>query len=118
MLDNELPLQYVSASRGGFVVKRIGWTFVFPLITAVVFIFVVPLVDRPETPFNEIDTPVNQTTAIALEVRFAPPHESPIILPRLISRQSEGIRTSIGLISLAIHRDPSRLRELLCTFLI
>jgi hypothetical protein len=118
MLDNELPLQYLSATWGAFVVKRIGWIFVFLLITTVVFIFVVPLVDRPETSFNEIDTPVNQTTSSALEVRFAPPHESLIILPRSFSRPSEGIRTSIELISLAIHRHPSRLRELLCTFLI
>ena len=118
MLDNELPVQYVSATWGVSVVKRIGWIFLVVLVTTVVFIFVVPLVDRPETPFNEIDTPVNQTTSIALEVRFGPPHESLIILPRSFSRPSEGIRTSIELISLAIHRHPSRLRELLCTFLI
>ena len=118
MLDNELPLQYVAATWGAFVVKRIGRIFGFLLIPAVVFIFVLPLVDRPETPFNEIDTPVNQTASIALEVRFAPPHESLIILPRSFSGPSEGIRTSIELILVAIHRHPSRLRELLCTFLI
>jgi hypothetical protein len=118
MLDNELPLQYVPATWGAFVVKRIGRISVFLLIAAVVFIFLLPLVDRPETPFNEIDTPVNQTTSIALGVKFAPPHESLIILPRSFSRPSEGIRTSIELISLAIHRHPGRLRELLCTFLI
>jgi hypothetical protein len=103
---------------GALVVKGIGWAFVLSLVTAVVFISVVPVADQPETAFNEIDTPVNQTTPVTLSVRFARPHEISIILPRSFSPTSEMIRTSIESISLAMHWHLSPLRELLCTLLI
>ena len=100
------------------MVKGIGWAFVLPLVTAVVFISVVPVADQYETPFNEINTPVNQTTPVAPWVRFARPHEISIILPRSFSPTSEAIRTSIESISLAMRWQLSPLRELLCTLLI
>lgn len=103
---------------GALLVKRIGWAFVLPLVTAVVFISVVPVADQPETAFNEIDAPVNQTTAVAPWLRFAPPHEVPIVLPRSFTRTSEGIRTSLESISRPMHWHLSPLRELLCTLLI
>jgi hypothetical protein len=100
-------------------VKRIGWAFVLPLVMAVVFVSVVPVVDQPETRFNEIDSPVNQTTAVAPWVRFAPPHELPVVLPRSLTRTSERIRLSLESISrrpMQSHLSP--LRALLCTLLI
>ena len=100
------------------MVKGIGWAFVLPLVTAVVFISAVPVADQPETPFNEINTPVNQTTPVAPWVRFALPHEISIILPRSFSPTGEAIRTSIESISLAMRGHLSPLRELLCTLLI
>ena len=101
------------------MVKRSGWTFVLLLVTAVALTSVVPVADQPETAFNEIDTPVNQATRVAPSVRFAPPHELRIILPRSFIRTSEVIRTPIESISLAMHWHLSTpLRELLCTFLI
>ena len=100
------------------VVKRIGWASVLPLVMAVVFVSVVPVADQPETAFNEIDAPVNQTTAVAPRVRFAPPHELPVVLPRSLTRMSEGIRMSLESISRPMHWHLSPLRELLCTLLI
>jgi len=79
---------------------------------------VVPMTDSPETAFNEIDTPVNQTTPVAPWAKFAPPSDTPIILPRSFSHTDNGIRTSVESVSLATHWSFGPLRELLCTFLI
>jgi hypothetical protein len=98
--------------------KGIGWAFVLPLVTVVVFMSVVPVADQPETAFNEIDAPVNQTTPVAPWVRFAAPHEVCIILPRSFGCAGEAIRTSIESISLAMHLHLSPLPEVLCTLLI
>jgi hypothetical protein len=100
------------------VANRSKWTFLLLLVTAVTFISVVPQPDLPETAFNEIDTPVNQTTPVAPWMKFAPPVQAPVILPRSFSRTGDGIRTSVESISLAPHWHLSPLRELLCTFLI
>ena len=105
-------------SLGGLVVKRSGWVFVLALVTAVVFMSVVPLADQPETAFNEIDTPINETTPVSLWTRFAPPLQVPIVLPRLFRWTSEGKRTLIDPPSFAMHSHLSPLPELLCTFLI
>jgi hypothetical protein len=103
---------------GVFVVKRCDWTFLLFLATAVIFISVVPKVDDPETAFNEIDTPVNQTIPVAPWVKFAPPTGVPIILPRSFGRTCDGVRMSVESISLPTHWHSSPLRELLCTLLI
>jgi hypothetical protein len=77
------------------------------------------MADQPETAFNEIDTPVNQTTHVAAWVRIPPPHKLPIILSRSLNRTSEVVPTSIEPTSLAMHWHLSTpIRELLCTFLI
>jgi hypothetical protein len=100
------------------VVKRGKWTFLLLVLAAVTFISVVPMADNPETAFNEIDTPVNQTIPVAPWMKFTPPIRISIILPRSFSRTGDGIRTSVESISTATHRQSSPLRELLCTFLI
>jgi hypothetical protein len=100
------------------VVSRSKWTFLLILATAVTFMSVVPMTDLPETAFNEIYTPVNQTTPVAPWAKFAPPSETPIILPRSFSHSDNGVRTSVESVSLATHWRLSPLRELLCTFLI
>jgi hypothetical protein len=103
---------------GCTVVKGIGWAFVLPLVTAVVFVSVVPVADQPETAFNEIDAPVSQTTPVAPWVRFTPPHEVSVILLSSVTHPSKAIRISFESISLAMHWHRSPLPELLCTLLI
>ena len=98
--------------------KRSKWAFLLLLATAVTFVSVMPMADLPETAFNEIDTPVNQTTPVAPWVKFVPPIEVRFILPRSVDHTGDGIRTSVESISLATHWHVSPLRELLCTFLV
>ena len=98
--------------------ERSKWAFLLLLAVAVAFVSVMPMADLPETAFNEIDTPVNQTTPVAPWVKFVPPVEVRFILPRAFDHADDGIRTSVESISLATHWHLSPLRELLCTFLI
>jgi hypothetical protein len=100
------------------VVKRSKWTFLLVVVTAVIFISVMPMADNPETAFNEIDTPVNQSIPVAPWMKFTPPIRISITLPRSFSCAGDRIRTSVESISIATHRQSSPLRELLCTFLI
>ena len=101
------------------MVKRSSWKFVLPLVAAVILVSVMPVADQPETAFNEIDTPVNQTVPVAPWVKIAPPSQVLIILPRSFSHTSDTmIRTSVESISLAMHLHVSPLRELLCALLI
>ena len=97
---------------------RSGRTFLLVLVTAVVFAFVVPVVDDPETAFNEIDTPVNQTSAVAPRIILALPARVSIFPLGSLSRAGNAIRTSVESMSLPKHRHSNPLRELLCTLLI
>jgi hypothetical protein len=92
--------------------------FLLLVVSAVIFISVMPMADNPETAFNEIDTPVNQTIPVAPWMKFTPPIRIPIIPPRSFSRTGDGIRRAVESISIATHRQSSPLRKLLCTFLI
>ena len=97
--------------------ERGKWSFLLLLVTAVTFVSVAPMVDLPQTAFNEIDTPINQTTPVAPWVKFVPPVQVRFI-PRSFNRSGDGIRTAVEPISIATHWHVSPLRELLCTFLI
>jgi len=107
-----------SCTWGARVFKRSKWAVLLLLATAVAFVSVMPMADLPETAFNEIDTPVNQTTPVAPWVKFVPPVEVRFILPRSFGHTGDGIRISVESTSLATHWHLSPLRELLCTFLI
>ena len=117
-LDNRVPSRYRLLHLECGVLKRSKWAFLLLLATAVTFVSSVPMADLPETAFNEIDTPVNQTTPVAPWVKFVPPVEVGFILPRSFNRTGDGIHHSVESISLATHWHVSPLRELLCTFLI
>jgi hypothetical protein len=93
------------------VLKRSKWAFLLLLATAVTFVSVMPMADQPETAFNEIDTPVNQTTPVAPWVKFVPPVGVRFILSRSFDHTGEGIRTSVESVSLAPHWHVSPLRE-------
>jgi hypothetical protein len=100
------------------VITRSARTFLLVLVTAVFFASVVPVADDPETAFNEIDTPVNQTSAVAPRIILALPARVPIFPLGSLSHAGNSIRTSIESISLPTHRHSNPLRELLCTLLI
>jgi hypothetical protein len=103
---------------GALVVTRCKCTFLFLLVTACIFTLVVPIADQPETAFNEIDTPINQTTPVAPWVKFAPPTVVSIILPKSFNPVGDGIRRSVESIALPTHWHLSPLRDLLCALLI
>jgi hypothetical protein len=100
------------------VIARSRWTFLFVLVTALAFTSVVPVADDPEIAFNEIDTPVNQTTTVAPRIIFALPTRVLIFALGLLSRADQSIRISVESISHPTHRYSHPLRELLCTLLI
>lgn len=100
------------------MLKRTKWAFLLLLAAAVTYVSVMPMADLPETAFNEVDTPVNQTTPVAPWMKFVPPVEVRFILPRSFDHTGDGIRTSVESVSLAPHWHVNPLRELLCTFLI
>ncbi len=97
--------------------KRGAWT-VLLLVVAASAISVVPMVDNPETAFNEIDTPVNQSAPVAPWIKFVRPNSVPAILSKSALRTINGIRLSDESVSLAAHWPLSLLRELLCTLLV
>ena len=73
-LTNELLRTTVLAVfRGIPVVKRSKWVFLLLLVPAMICTSAVPMVDLPETAFNEMDTPVNQTPPDALLMQISPP---------------------------------------------
>ena len=100
------------------MLKRSKLVFLLLLAAAVTCVSVMPMTDLPETAFNEIDTPVNQTIPVAPWVKFVPPVEVRFVLPRSFDLAGDGIRTSVESVSLAPHWHVNPLRELLCAFLI
>jgi hypothetical protein len=100
------------------VVKRTGLTFVLSLVTAVILACIVPIADRPETSFNEADTPVNQATVIA-PIRIAPPSEATAELPAFRATSAQETKRNLAVPkSVPMYRASVPLRSLLCTFLI
>jgi hypothetical protein len=100
------------------VIMRSARTFLLVLVTAVIFASVVPVADDPETAFNEIDTSVNQTIAVAPRIILAIPARLPIFPLGSFSTAGNAIRASVESISLPKHRHSNPLRELLCALLI
>jgi hypothetical protein len=97
------------------------WTFVLLLLSAVVCVSAIPQTDLPETSYNEVDAPVNQSPPVVPGVRFVRPAIAPVILPRQVCEAGLGI-TSPALERKAactpVRRDPHSLQDILCTFLI
>jgi hypothetical protein len=117
-LTTKFPRSKVQPHWGVLVLKRSEWKFLLLLVIAVICTSVVPRADNPETAFNEIDTPVNQTTPVAPWMKFAPPPRAPIVLLGSFGRTGGRIRTSVESTSLPTHWHLNPLRELLCTFLV
>ena len=101
--------------------RRIIWTFVMLLLSAVVGVSAVPQTDRPETSYDETDTPVNQARPDALCVRVVRPPSQVTIRPQERLQAELHVPEPIhGLLLTTVpaRRDLHPLRDLLCTLLI
>jgi hypothetical protein len=100
---------------------RTLWAFVLFLLASVALVSAIPQTDLPETPYNEVDIPVNQAPPAVSGCRFVRPEVAPAILPIHVSETGRGARCQ----SLdrkpttpLVRRDQHSLQDLLCTFLI
>jgi hypothetical protein len=103
------------------MVPRVIWTLILLLLTAVVCVSAIPQTDRPETSYNEVDTPVNQSAPVVLGIRFVRPARALIVLPKRVLREEWNSRVPANEVlstSISIRLDSSSLQNLLCTFLI
>ena len=94
--------------------------FVLVLLGAVVCVSAVPQADRPETSYNEVDTPVNQAPPVVAGIKFVRPAVAPTVLSRHVCE-------AICQISVQVPKSemddlfvghPKPLQDLLCTFLV
>jgi len=100
---------------------RTLWAFVLFLLASVTLVSAIPQTDRPETPYNEVDIPVNQAPPAVSGARFVRPAVAPVILPKHVCETGHGARCqSLDRRSATplVRRDPHSLQDLLCTFLI
>jgi hypothetical protein len=95
--------------------------FVVLLLSVVVCAAAVPLVDRPETSYNEVDTPVNQAPPTAHSIRLVRPAKVAIPIPKRAVQVHWDIQVPVekapsSVQSFKHHSDSPQ--ELLCTLLI
>ena len=90
------------------------------LLGAAIGVSAVPLVDVPETPFNEADSPVNLAPPVLPRIKFIRPAGDRIVLPGL-SAYCTGCVVGSWVPDPAAapsQRHRHSLQDLLCTFLI
>jgi hypothetical protein len=92
------------------------------LLTAVVCASAIPQRDRPETSYNEVDTPVNQAPPVVLGGRFVRPVKAVILVPRRVLHAEWNLHIPaaelVAANSVSIRHDSHPLQDLLCTLLI
>ncbi|MFZ1917563.1 MAG: hypothetical protein WAU58_08325 [Terriglobales bacterium] len=96
-------------------------TFVLLLLTAVAGVSAVPQTDRPETSYDETDTPLNQVLPEAIAVRFARPANVVSVRPKTTREADRKIDVPFhGMFLTTAHarRDSHSLQQLFCTLLI
>jgi hypothetical protein len=100
--------------RSGF------WTFVLLLMGALVCVSAIPQPDLPETSYNEVDTPVNQSPPVVPGIRLVRPVVTPSILPRQILQAWSrlDVQTHDRSAESLLRPDPHSPQDLLCTLLI
>jgi hypothetical protein len=104
-------------------VRRRSCTFFLFLVTLVVLVSVIPPRDLPETAYNEVDTPLNQTAQVvsAATLVLARAPGTPVVLPKQVRRVGPFVsRKSLEQYRahLVFSPAPLRLQDFLCTFLI
>ena len=90
-------------------------------MAAVVCASAIPLTDLPETSYNEVDTPVNQTPPVVPGVKFVRPIVAPVILPRQVCEALRGVGGQAHKLKAdftPVRHEPHSLQDLLCTLLI
>ena len=103
------------------MVRRGVWTLVLFLLSAVLCVSAIPQPDLPETSYNEVDTPVNQSPPVVPSVRFVRPAIAPVILPKQVWEVRRGVSSQAldwKSADTLVRRDAHSLQDLLCTFLI
>jgi hypothetical protein len=90
----------------------------FLLIAAVALLCVLPQVDRPQTPFDESDSPTVQATPVTFSLSFVRPVARPIVLPKSSDGKRDEIFSLVETASPVMPRHFGPLRDLLCTLLI
>ena len=103
------------------MVRRGVWTLVLFLLSAVLCVSAIPQPDLPETSYNEVDTPVNQSPPVVPSVRFVRPAIAPVILPKQVWEVRRGVSSQAldwKSADTLVRRDPHSFQDLLCTFLI
>jgi hypothetical protein len=121
MGSNLLTLKYLGTivdCLGALMLNRGRSIIVVAVAAAIIFMSAAPLADQPETAFNEIDTPINQTTPVSLWTKlFSPPHVL-IVGLRPFGWTIEGKNSAANPSSFAVSLHLNPLREFLCSFLI
>lgn len=102
-------------------VRRSLWIFVLLMLAGVVCAAAIPPTDVPETNYNEVDTPVNQTPPVELSVRFVRPIQIARTVPRGVIQTcwDSPFRVEKALsFPLPASHDARSVQNLLCTLLI
>ncbi len=100
--------------------KRRFGMFILVLLISVVCVSAIPQPDQPETSYNEVDTPVNQTPPVVPGVKLERPSVIPVQLPKAIG---DSDRTSFppkdpAFSDRSRHLETLSRHSLLCVFLI
>lgn len=96
-------------------------TFVLLLLTAIAGVSAIPQIDRPETSYDETDTPLNQVLPEAIAVRFARPANVVSVRSRTAREADRNIGVPVhGMLLTTAHarHHSHSLQDLFCTLLI
>jgi hypothetical protein len=112
-----LPRYRYSQEEG--LVSRGVRTFVLLLLTAIAGVSAIPQTDRPETCYDETDTPLNQVLPEAMAIRFARPANVVNVRPKTTREADRNVPVHDMLLTAAhARRDSRSLQDLFCTLLI
>lgn len=101
--------------------RRVARTFVLLLLAAVAGVSAIPQTDRPETSYDETDTPLNQIRPEAIAIRFSRPPILASVLPRKTREADRKVGTTVHgtlLTTAPARHDSHSLQHLFCTLLI
>lgn len=93
-------------------------TFILLLLTAVAGVCAIPQTDRPETSYDETDTPLNQVLPEAIAFRIVQPPKVAHVRPksiRVADRQVTAALRFPRFMAAPVQRDSHSLQHLLCT---
>ena len=101
--------------------RRGLWISVLLLLMGVVCAVAVPPTDVPETSYNEVDSPVNQTPPVEVGVRFVRPIQIAKTVPRSVIEARWDAQFPVEksfFLPLPVQHNARSVQTLLCTLLI